>query len=166
MANRLTEAEQPLGSLKCIAIFFFICHEICRIVYRSKKCKNYWARNQSLKKSWGFGSLINARYHIRQMKKELQPRYSKIKIGKKMVITRLLVNNMKKWKERKFFFLLFFFHSWHEFKVFTYSLLLLEKDLTKNQTWYAKEYFKALNLSTISPRGDGVHTRGNILVSA
>lgn len=108
MANRLTEAEQSLGSLKCIAIFFFICHEICRIVYRSKKCKNYWARNQSLKKSWGFGSLISARYHIRQMKKELQPRYSKIKIGKKMVITRLLVNNMKKWKERKFYFLLFF----------------------------------------------------------
>lgn len=165
MANRLTEAEQSLGSLKCIAIFFFICHEICRIVYRSKKCKNYWARNQSLKKSWGFGSLINARYHIRQMKKELKPRYSKIKIDKKMVITRLLVNNMKKWKERKFFFLLFF--STHDMNLrCSNSLLLLEKDLTKNQTWYAKEYLKALNLSTISPRGDGVHTRGNILVSA
>ena len=99
------------------------------------------------------------------MKKELKPRYSKIKIDKKMVITRLLVNNMKKWKERKFFFLLFF--STHDMNLrCSNSLLLLEKDLTKNQTWYAKEYLKALNLSTISPRGDGVHTRGNILVSA
>ena len=63
--------------------------------------------------------------------------------------------------------LFFYFFSAHDMNLrCSHSLLLLEKDLTENQTWYAKEYFKALNLSTISPRGDGVHTRGNILVSA
>ena len=100
------------------------------------------------------------------MQKELERRYSKIKIGKNMVIylILLLVNNMKKWKERNFFFTFFLTHNMN--LRCSHSLLLLEKDLTENQTWYAKEYFKALNLSTISPRGDGVHTRGNILVSA
>ena len=34
------------------------------------------------------------------------------------------------------------------------------------QTWYSGEYFKALNFSTISPRGEGFHMSGTILVSA
>ena len=81
-----------------------------------------------------------------------------------MVIT--ICKQHEELRERKGNFFFYFFSA-HDMNLrCSHCLLLLEKDLTENQTWYAKEYFKALNLSTISPRGDGVHTRGNILVSA
>lgn len=64
------------------------------------------------------------------MEKELERRYSKIKIGKNMVIT--IGKQHEEVKGKELFFTFFLTHNMN--LRCSHSLLLLEKDLTENQT--------------------------------